>query len=528
LVEPRGYKEAWNHPDKVQREKWREAIGKEFRDMSDRKVWKKIKRSEMPQGRRCVKHKWVMKIKRTGIFRARLVACGYSQIPGVDFTDNFAPVINDVTYRILLVASIVWNLTTKIIDFETAFLHGDLEQEIYMDCPEGLESEPDECVLLQKTIYGLVQSARQFFKKLIQVLKSVGFKGGSADPCLMTKRCNKGIVFIACYVDDCLCCGHEEAINESIEQIKNSGFTLKVEDEMTDYLSCNILYSKDKKKAWLGQPHLIRSLEKKFEHLVNGLQSYKTPGTPGQGIIRPTQEEDKISLEDQTLYRSGVGMLLYLVKHSRPDIANVVRELSKCMDGATPAANKELKRVIKFVLDTRNFGLKIEPIVRKTEDDWDIVIYTDSDYGGDKESRISVTGYIVYLLGVPICWKSKSQRSVSLSSSEAEFISLSEGAKEIKFIVQVLMTMGIDVKLPVIVRVDNVGAIFMAENVTTSGRTKHVDIRYHYVREFVEDGFVKIIFVRTAENYADQFTKNVTGNIYDAHVKSFLGTKESI
>jgi hypothetical protein len=221
-------------------------------------------------------------------------------------------------------------------------------------------------------------------------------------------------------------------------------------------------------------------------------------------------------------------MLLYLVKHSRPDIANVVRELSKCMDGATPAANKELKRVIKFVLDTRNYGLKIEPIVRKTEDNWDIVIYTDSDYGGDKESRISVTGYIIYLLGVPICWKSKSQRSVSLSSSEAEFISLSEGAKEIKFIVQVLMTMGIEVELPVIVRVDNVGAIFMAENVTTTGRTKHVDIRYHYVREFVEDGFVKIIFVRTAENYADQFTKNVTGDIYDAHVKSFLGTKESI
>jgi hypothetical protein len=114
----------------------------------------------------------------------------YSQILGVAFTDNFAPVIHDmtdVTYRILLVASIVWKLKTKIIDFEAAFLHGNLEQEIYMDCPEGLESKPDECVLLNQTIYGLVQSAQQFFRKLIQVLKSVGFKGGSAYPCLMTK-----------------------------------------------------------------------------------------------------------------------------------------------------------------------------------------------------------------------------------------------------------------------------------------------------------------------------------------------------
>jgi hypothetical protein len=282
---------------------------------------------------------------------------------------------------------------------------------------------------------------------------------------------------------------------------------------MTDYLSYNILFSKDKKRAWLGQPHLIRSLEKKFSDMTKSLQSYRTRGTPGQGIVRPTTEDEKVSKEDQTLYRSGVGMLLYLVKHSRPDIANVVRELSKCIDGATLGATKELRRVIKSVLDTRNFGLKIEPIIDKPNDDWDIIIYTDSNYGGDKESRISVTGYIVYLLGVPICWKSKSQRSVSLSSSEAEFISLSEGAKEIKFIVQVLMSMGIAVKLPVIVRVDNVGAIFMAENVTTSGGTKHVDIRYHYVREFVEDGFVKIIFVRTAENYADLFTKNVTGDI---------------
>jgi hypothetical protein len=112
------------------------------------------------------------------------------------------------------------------------------------------------------------------------------------------------------------------------------------------------------------------------------------------------QEIDKS--EAQSLYRSGVGMLLYLVKHSQPDIANVVRELSKCMDGATEAAKKEMNRVIKFVLDTKVYGLKIEPKISSSEDNWDIVIYTDSDYGGDKESRISVTGYIVYLLGVPI------------------------------------------------------------------------------------------------------------------------------
>lgn len=205
----------------------------------------------------------------------------------------------------------------------------------------------------------------------------------------MTRRCEKGIVYIALYVDDCYCVGHEEAIQDTITKIIANGFDVKVEDDLTDYLSCNILFNKNKTKAWLGQPHLIKNLEKKYGEAVKSLQAYKTPGTPGQGIVRPDKGETSVlaSPEDQTLYRSGVGMLLYLVKHSRPDIANVVRELSKVMDGATPAAIKEMKRVIKFVLDTRHYVLKIEPVVNGIDDDWVITVYTNSDYAGDKNNH---------------------------------------------------------------------------------------------------------------------------------------------
>jgi hypothetical protein len=530
MEEPRTFNAAWNHDDFEQREKWRQAIQKEFNDMNTRKVWTKIKRSTMPKGRRCVKHKWVFKIKRTGAFRARLVACGYSQIPGVDFTENYAPVISDVTYRIMIICGIVWKLQSKIIDVETAFLHGDLEEEIYMDCPQGLEHEPDECVLLQRTIYGLVQSARQFFKKLMACLKSIGFKGGIADPCLLTRHCAKGLVIMATYVDDCFCCGHEEAILETIELMKESGFGVTVEDDLTDYLSCNIVFNKERTKAWLGQPHLIKNLEKKYGQLVAKSTIFKTPGTPGQGISRPGKDEHGsiVGENDHKLYRSGVGMLLYLVKHSRPDIANVVRELSKVLDGPTEAAMKELKRAIKFVLATRNYGLKIEPDASQGEGDWEMKIFTDSEYAGDKNTRISVGGYIIFLLGVAILWKSKAQKSVTLSSAEAEFVALSEAAKEIKFVVMILESLGIRVKLPIVVRVDNVGAIFMSENVSTSSRTRHVDIRYHYVREFVEDGFIKIIFVKSEENLSDGFTKNITGTLYDAHTREFMAEREAL
>jgi hypothetical protein len=138
-MEPKKYDDAWNHREKLQQAKWRDVIMKEFTDMKQQKVWKKIKRCDMPKDHHCVKSRWVFIIKRDGSFRARLVACGYSQIPGVNYTDNYAPpVINDVTYRIMLICEIIWKLMSKIIDVETALLHRDLKEEIYMDCPAGL------------------------------------------------------------------------------------------------------------------------------------------------------------------------------------------------------------------------------------------------------------------------------------------------------------------------------------------------------------------------------------------------------
>jgi len=530
VQEPTTFREAWDHPDPIQRKKWREALHKEFRDMINRGVWRNIKKTQVPKGRRCVKSKWVFKIKRNGVFRARLVACGYSQVPGVDFTENYSPVVNDVTFRIMLVAMILWNLDAVLIDVETAFLHGELEEDIYMECPDGMENvnRDEDCLHLRRCIYGLVQSARQYWKKFVAILRDIGFKGGSADPCLMTKQDELGIVMLGIYVDDCLCIGNKAAIDKVIKDLQDKGLTLKVEREMKDYLSCEIIKAKDGKSAILHQPHIIASIEKQFGAMVKDLPTYKTSGTPGLGMIR-NEEGPSISAEQQSLYRSGVGKLLYLVKHSRPDIANAVRELSKVLDCASDASMKELLRVVKYVLDTKNYGLKIAPV--KSEQSGkllSLVGFCDSDYAGDKQTRLSISGFIIFLCGVPIAWRSKAQRSVSLSSSEAEFVSLSEAAKEVKFIAQVIESMGIKVQKPITVYIDNIGAKFMAYNVTTSQRTKHVDIRYHYVREFIQDGFLEVKFVKTTENVSDGFTKNLNGELYDKHKKSFIQDKETL
>jgi hypothetical protein len=147
---------------------------------------------------------------------------------------------------------------------------------------------------------------------------------------------------------------------------------------------------------------------------------------------------------------------------------------------------------------------------------------SDSDYAGDKETRQSVFGYVIYFCGAPIAWKSKSAKSVTLSSTEAEYIALSEVTKEIMFVKQVLDTMGIEIGLPIYVKVDNVGAIYLSKNFSLSQRTKHIDIRTHFVRQFVEDGIIKVVFISTDDNDADIHTKNTTEETFINHSEKNL------
>ena len=211
-----------------------------------------------------------------------------------------------------------------------------------------------------------------------------------------------------------------------------------------------------------------------------------TPGTPRFTARRIEDPEDKVNPQDHEIYRSGVGTLLYLTKHSRPDICNPVRELSKTMDAPAPAHLKEMYKLIRH----KGYGLKFE--LRKDIIKWALKALSDSDFASDKETRISVFGYIIYFCGIPIARRSKGMKSVVLSTTEAQYMALSEVVKELKFIVQLLQTMNIEVELPITVHVDNVGAICLSNNHTTSYRTKHNDIRTSFVKDYQEDGNIII------------------------------------
>ena len=274
---------------------------------------------------------------------------------------------------------------------------------------------------------------------------------------------------------------------------------------------------------------MVKKIEKTFKDDIKGLQKYSTPGTPGYKIVKPKEGENILPPDLQSRYRTGVGMLMYLIKHSRPDIMNPVRELAKVLGKATTAAYKEMLRCIKFVVDTKSKGLKLHPIITGAGKAWILEVYSDSDWAGNPDDRKSVGCLIIFLNGVPIAWRSRSQKVVSLSSSEAEFYACAEAVREVPFVAQILLFMGISIELPVKVWIDNVGAIFMTENKSSSSRTRHMDNRFWYVHQLQEEeGLIKVNFIRTKENVSDIGTKNVNAETYNYHEPRIIQSKESI
>ena len=259
-TEPRTFQEAWHSPVEEERNNWQIAIMREIKSMINRGVWRKIDKVKIPENRRLIGNKWVFKIKRDGTYGARLVALGYSQIPGVDYTDNFAPVAHDVSFRIALARMMVEILDSLVMDVEAAFLYGDIEEEIFMKSPVGMEeidpgSSPEDCYQLKKGIYGLCQAARQFWKKFVDTIKKdhFGCTVSPADPCMLFKENNLGICIIIMYVDDMLIIGKRAKIQEFATMIQKE-FSVKIQHNLADYLGCEFHMNKEKQKDGWDNP----------------------------------------------------------------------------------------------------------------------------------------------------------------------------------------------------------------------------------------------------------------------------------
>ena len=518
------YDEAMASKDK---KGWEASVEEEHERMVKRVVWKAIPPSDVPKNAKVIDTTWAMKKKAMGQLRARVNARGFMQQPGIHYDPKSiaAPVTNEMTIRIILTLMIMAFWIGLLLDVKGAFLHGNFgpkEAPIVLKIPQGFEKHYPKgwLLLLLKTIYGLKQAAFAFWKALLKAFKAMKFERSKADPCLYYSWTEHGLVTWISWVDDCLVCGSPEGVKIARAQMMEQ-FDCDDIGNMDEYVGCKITRDHEKKTLKFTQPVMLQSFSDEFE-LPEG-KPPNTPANPGQFLVKG-EEGTFLKSEQQAKYRSGVGKLLHMMRWSRPDILNAVRELSRYMTAATPAHMQALLRVMKYCVGTPNRGWVLRP-----NRDWNgganhlfiISGLSDSDYAKDIDTRRSVTGTAVFLEGSCIGARSATQRTVALSVTEAELNAATQCVQDMLYAMRVVESLGLKVQKPMILRVDNKGAHDLAHNWSVGGRTRHIDVRINFLRELKEEGILELEWIAGDLNSSDLFTKNLHGPLFCRHASVF-------
>jgi hypothetical protein len=518
-----------------QRKQWLHAVEAELSSHRKNATWTVV--DSLPRGRSAIPARWVFKTKRdqTGKvvrFKARLVAKGFRQRAGVDYGATFAPTLRSTTLRLLLAWALHFRLDVHQLDVVTAFLISDLDREIYMVLPEQdlvTQHSPSfassKLVRLDKALYGLVNSPRLWYQHLSRTLGSLGFVQSSADPCLWIRPPAsgsasepKGMAVIAVFVDDCAVAAPADEIDELKAQLLRRY-------EMTDggpiswFLGVAITRGPDTFK--LSQTAAINALLADY-----GMTDCRGVATPAECVLSnvPAPGEPPLA-EDSSFwatrpYRSLVGSLLYLL-FTRPDIAFAVNQLTRFMASPSRSCWAAAIRVLRYLSSTASFEL----VYRREEENYsspvDVSIFSDADFAGDKTSRRSCTGNVAMFSGGAVSWRSKLQRSVTLSTCEAELVALSAATQEAIWLRQLLRDLFVDHRTITLFE-DNAAAISLIRDARFSERTKHVEIKYFFLREKIEAGDLALEYIETAKNIADIFTKPL-GRVIFERLRIMLG-----
>ena len=494
--EPKTYKEAINC---VEKSKWIKAMNEEMESLTRNKTWQL---KPLPEGRKAIGCKWIFKIKRGSDgkidkYKARLVAQGYSQKFGVDYDEVFAPVVKQTTLRTFLTVAGMLKYTVRQYDIKTAFLNGVIEEEIYMRQPPGYEESSENLVCkLEKSLYGLKQSARCWNTKLVNVLKQKGYIQGEADPCLLKIKSGKNNIYILIYVDDILVTAQNDDDFAKIEEILEDNFEVTKLGIANFYLGIKIEREEDNFYSISQEKYIDKIIMK------SGLQDAKTSRIPMDiGYINIDRNKCTF-LESNDIYRQLIGCLLFLCVNTRPDIAAVVSILSQRVSNPTKEDWVELKRLIRYLKGTKHFKLKLGNLRSNN-----LIVFSDADWAQNRNDRKSNTGYLFKFNGAAISWTCRKQQCVALSSTEAEYIALAETAKELIWVRKLLEDFEMLQEEPVIVYEDNQSCIKLVDNEKISRRTKHVDTRYHFINDLKNRKILDIKYCPTEDMEADIFTK---------------------
>ena len=478
---------------------WHQAIQKECKNMEENGVWSVVDREPSMN---VIGTRWVFNIKQgvnnETIYKARLVAKGFMQEKGIDFNETFSPVVRFEFVRTLLVLACKNGYRIDQLDVNCAFLNGDIEEDVYICVPDGVDISSDKVLKLNKSIYGLRQSAYRWNKCFTEYLKSLGFEQCKTDYCVFILRIDGRLIILILFVDDIVIIGDDDELVDMVINALKSRFKTKDLGKIRRFLGIDIEYDRDKRSISLSQCRSVLNLLKKFDML-----NCRTISTPIEHKLKlqPCVDVESITFKP---YKQLLGSLVYLMLGTRPDLCYAVSYFSQFQAQPTDEHFIHLKRCLRYLSYTKDYVLKYDNFNNVMLD-----AYSDADFANSYD-RKSISGSVIRVCGNVVAWKSKKQSFVTLSSTASEYVALCDVTCSILSYISFFKELNIDVKLPICIYEDNKSCIAIANEWKNKNKCKYLDVRYAFVHEQITVyNNIYINYCETGQMMADVFTKGL-------------------
>ena len=461
---------------------------------------------QLPSGKNLIKAKFIFKLKSDGRYKVRLVAKGYSQQYGIDYTDVFAPVVSKNSLRALLALAAAEDFEIHQMDVETAFLHGELEEELYIEAPEGSDYPKGTILRLAKSLYGLKQAPRQWNKALHSFIISQGFQQSVLDTGVYYRGRGSAAIFLAVYVDDLLIIGHDLMFINSFKLALNATFRIKDLGEVGTILGMQVTRNRAKRLITLSQTQFLRNLISKY--LLDPDVKHSAKSVPMTKAVFKTSIDGNNSLaaniEGIYPYRSALGAILYANTCTRPDISFAVSSLAGHNSNPKKMHWLAVMDLLRYISDSQDLCLTYGGPHCNNQ----IELYADADYSKHPNIRKSRSGFIIFLNGGPIAWSSSLQKRIAMSTTESELYAMYDGVQQTIWFREFLAEIGFMQNTTKCFE-DNSGLLDWLNNNKSSSRMKSIPRHYYKLREFKEESQCAFIYCPTAIQKADILTKQM-------------------
>ncbi|GJX27875.1 putative ribonuclease H-like domain-containing protein [Tanacetum coccineum] len=495
---------------------WVEAMQEELLQFKLQKVWILV---DLPKGHRAIGTKWVYRNKKDerGIVirnKARLVAQGHTQEEGIDYDEVFAPVARIEAIRIFLAYASYMGFMVYQMDVKSAFLYGQIEEEVYVCQPPGFEDpdHPDKVYKVVKALYGLHQAPRAWYDTLANYLLCNGFQRGKIDQTLFIKRQQGHILLVQIYVDDIIFGSTKKELCDEFEKLMKDKFQMSSMGELTFFLGLQV--QQKKKGIFISQDKYVHEILRKYNYT-----DVKSASTPTD-LEKPLVQDGDAAKVDEHLYRSMIGSLMYLTT-SRPDIMFAVCACARFQVSPKTSHLLAVKRIFRYLKGKPSLGLwysKDSPL--------ELVAYTDSDYARATQDRKSTTGGCQFLGNRLISWQCKKQTVVATSTTEAEYVAATSCCGQVLWIQNQLLDYGYNF-MNTVIYIDNNSTICIIENHVQHSKTKHIVIRHHFIRECNAKKLIQMVKIDTEHNVADLLTKGFNAGRFQYLVSTLASPKQT-